>query len=87
MPLVVGFTPRRPWFEYRSGHIGFVVDKMALGYIFPSTSAPLPIVTPLIAQHSSSVIQGCYNVPNSVIASGLSLTPPQETKERECTNL
>jgi hypothetical protein len=28
--LVVGFPPRRPGFEPGSGHVGFVVDKVAL---------------------------------------------------------
>jgi hypothetical protein len=29
--LVTDFPPRRPGFEPRSGHVGFVVDKVALG--------------------------------------------------------
>jgi hypothetical protein len=32
--LVAGFPPRRPGFETRSGHVGFVVDKVELGHIF-----------------------------------------------------
>jgi hypothetical protein len=32
--LVAGFPPRRPGFDPRSGHVGFVVDKVALGQIF-----------------------------------------------------
>jgi hypothetical protein len=32
--LVAGFPPRRPWFEPRSGHVGFVVDKVVLGQVF-----------------------------------------------------
>jgi hypothetical protein len=32
--LVAGFPPRRPGFDPRSGHVGFVVDKMALGQVF-----------------------------------------------------
>jgi hypothetical protein len=32
--LVAGFPPRRPGFEPRSGHVGFVVDKVALGQVF-----------------------------------------------------
>jgi hypothetical protein len=32
--LVAGFPLRRPGFEHRSGHVGFVVDKIALGQIF-----------------------------------------------------
>jgi hypothetical protein len=32
--LVTGFSPRRPVFAPRSVHVGFVVDKVALQYIF-----------------------------------------------------
>jgi hypothetical protein len=32
--LVAGFQPRRPGFEPTSGHVGFVVDKVALGQVF-----------------------------------------------------
>jgi hypothetical protein len=38
MLLVSGFPPRRPDFGTRSGHVRFVVDKMAPGQIPPSTS-------------------------------------------------
>jgi hypothetical protein len=31
--LVAGFPPRRPKFEPRSGHVGFVVDKVSLGRV------------------------------------------------------
>jgi hypothetical protein len=27
-------TPRRPWFDSRSGHVGSVMDKVALGQDF-----------------------------------------------------
>jgi hypothetical protein len=39
--LVAGFPQRRPGFEPRSGHVGFVVDNVALrhwGRFFPSAS-------------------------------------------------
>jgi hypothetical protein len=32
--LITGFTPWQPGFKPRSGHVGFVVDEMALGQIF-----------------------------------------------------
>jgi hypothetical protein len=32
--LVARFPPRRPGFEPRSGHMGFLVDKVALGPVF-----------------------------------------------------
>jgi hypothetical protein len=33
--LATGLPPRRPWFDPRSVHVGFVVDKVALGQVFP----------------------------------------------------
>jgi hypothetical protein len=38
--LVAGFPPRRPGFEPRSGHVGFVVEKVALGQIFSFSVSP-----------------------------------------------
>jgi hypothetical protein len=32
--LVAGFPPWRPGFESMSGHMGFVVDEVALGHVF-----------------------------------------------------
>jgi hypothetical protein len=32
--LVADFPPRRPVFDTESGHLGFVVDKAALGQVF-----------------------------------------------------
>jgi hypothetical protein len=32
--LFAGFPPRKPGFDPRSGHVGFVVDKVALGQVF-----------------------------------------------------
>jgi hypothetical protein len=32
--LVAGFPPRRPGFEPGSGHVAFVMDKVALGQVF-----------------------------------------------------
>jgi hypothetical protein len=32
--LVAGFPPQRPGFEPGSGHVGFGVDKVALGQVF-----------------------------------------------------
>jgi hypothetical protein len=34
--LVAGFPPRRPGFEPRSVHVGFVVDKVEPEQIYPS---------------------------------------------------
>jgi hypothetical protein len=32
--LVAGFPPRWPGYSSRLGHVGFVVDKVALGQVF-----------------------------------------------------
>jgi hypothetical protein len=32
--IVTGLSPRRPGFAPRSIHVGFVVDKVALGQVF-----------------------------------------------------
>jgi hypothetical protein len=64
-----GFTPRRPGFGRRSGHVRFVVDKVALGQVFFKDFGVsyqlIPI--PPIAPHSSSspIIRGWYDRPNS----------------------
>jgi hypothetical protein len=72
--LVAGFIPRRPGFESRSGHVGFVVDKVALEPL-------LVILIPPIAPHSSSIVRCWYNWPVSCRRNKCtSLTPPQETK-------
>jgi hypothetical protein len=54
----VGFDPR-------SGHVWFVVDKVALGQVFSQVlQFPLPILIPSTASHSSSsTIRGWYNRP------------------------
>jgi hypothetical protein len=45
---------------------------------------PLPILIPPTAPHSSSIIWGWYNRPVVAdVPSGLSLTPPQETKKKK----
>ena len=33
--LVAGLPPRRPGFNPGSAHVGFLVDKVALGEVFP----------------------------------------------------
>jgi hypothetical protein len=50
--LVAGFPSQRPGFEPGSDHVGFVADKVALGF-------SLQIFIPLIAPQSpSSIIWG-----------------------------
>jgi hypothetical protein len=58
--LVAGFPPRRPG----SSHVGFVVDKVALGagFLRVLLRFPLPIfIPPISPQSPSPIIWGWYN--------------------------
>jgi hypothetical protein len=41
--LAAGLPPRRPGFDPRSVHVGFVVDKVALGQVFPPEFFGFPL--------------------------------------------
>jgi hypothetical protein len=82
MRLVTGIPSRRPWIEPRSGHVGFVVDKVALGQVFFRVLRfPLPILIPPTAPHSFVIRGGTTGQLVADVPSGLSLTPLQETKK------
>jgi hypothetical protein len=84
--LVAGFPPRRPGFDPRSGHVGFVVDKAALGqvfseyYGFPCQFSFHQLFHTHLSPGAGTLGQMAADVP-----SGLSLTPPQETKKKKNT--
>jgi hypothetical protein len=85
--LNVSFPP--PGFEPRSGHVGFVVDKVALGQVFseylgfPSQfSFQRLLHTHHLSSGAGTICQLVAEVP-----SGYSLTPPQETKTLGCSGL
>jgi hypothetical protein len=60
MAQVAGLSPRRPGFEPGSIHVGFVVDKVALGRFSPSTSvSPANIIPPLLHIHLSPPHEVC----------------------------
>jgi hypothetical protein len=40
--LVAGLPPRRPGFDPGSVHVGFVVDKVSLGQVFPPSTSVFP---------------------------------------------
>jgi hypothetical protein len=40
--LFAGLSPRRPGFDTGSVYVGFVVDKVTLGQVFPSSTSVLP---------------------------------------------
>jgi hypothetical protein len=54
MQLVAGFPPRQPGFDPRLGHVGFVVDKVALGQAF-SKYFGFPCSTLIIIYHPGLV--------------------------------
>jgi hypothetical protein len=69
------------------GHVGFVVNKVALGQVFPEYfsfpcqfSFHLLLHTHHLSSDAGTVGQLMVDVP-----SGLSLTPPQETKKYSWT--
>jgi hypothetical protein len=78
--LVAGFPRRWPGFKPRSGHVGFVVDKVALRQVSSGYFCfPLPIVIPPTAPHSYNLsVAGTIDQFVTDIPSGLRLTPPQE---------
>jgi hypothetical protein len=78
MRLVAGFPKRRPGFEPRSGHVGFVDRWTGAGFL-PVLPFPLPNLIPPTAPHSSGV--GTIGQLLAHVTSGLNVTPPQETKK------
>jgi hypothetical protein len=42
--LVAGLPPRMPWFDPGSVHVGFVVDKAALGQVSPRVLRFPPVI-------------------------------------------
>jgi hypothetical protein len=61
--LVAGLSPQRPGFDPGSVHVGFVVEKVALGQVFPRVPqfSPVSIIPPVLlynakAENTSSII-------------------------------
>jgi hypothetical protein len=73
-----------PGFQPRSGHVQFVVDKVALGHVsseyfgFPCQF----LFHRLLHTHQLSSVDGTIGQVMTDVPSGLSLTPPQETKKK-----
>jgi hypothetical protein len=84
--LVAGFPPLRPGFKARSGYVGFVVDKAALGQVFSEYFGMLGIssVPPIALQSlsSSRIIRGWDNRPlvASKILDSVELHPKKKKK-------
>jgi hypothetical protein len=79
--LVAGFPSRQHGFDPRWSHVGFVVDKVALGQVaskyfgFPCQFSFYQILHTHLSSGAGTVGQSVANVP-----SGLSFTPPNETR-------
>jgi hypothetical protein len=81
--LVAGFPMWWPRLEPRSGYVGFMVDRVALGQVF-SKYFGFPCqfsFNRLRHIHRLSSRAGTIGQTVANIPSGLSLTPPQETKK------
>jgi hypothetical protein len=81
--LVAGLSPRKPGFDPGSVHVGFVVDKVALGQVFPRVlrSSPVNFIPPVL--HSTEkrkkpiiFITGLHNKPQGCGASVASAAGP-----------
>jgi hypothetical protein len=84
--LVAGLSPRRPSFDPGPVHVGFVVDKVALGQVFPRVLHYTEKRKKLI------FITGLHNKPLSYRASvasaaGPFIPPPQKGCETNNTKL
>jgi hypothetical protein len=78
-----GFPPRRPGFEPRPGHVGFVVGKMAVGQFFSEYFGfPCQFSFHRLLQIHHHLSSGAGTIGQLLadVPSGLSLIPPQETK-------
>jgi hypothetical protein len=82
--FVAGFPLWRHGFEPRSSHVGFVVEKMALGQVF-SEYFGFPCQFSfhrLLHTHHLSSGAGIIGQLVADAPSGLSVTPPRETKKK-----
>jgi hypothetical protein len=80
--IIIIIPPRRPGFDTRSDHVGFVVDKVALGQLF-SEYFDFPCQFSFHQMLHTQLSFGAGKAGQLVadVPSGLSLTPPQETKK------
>jgi hypothetical protein len=80
--LVAGFPPRQSGFDPRSSHVGFVVDKVALGQVFSECFCfPCQLSFHRLLQ-TNHLSYGAGTIGQLVtdVRRWLSLTPPDETK-------
>ena len=53
--LVPGLSLQKPWLGWSSFHVGFVVDKVALGQFFLRVFLPVSIIPPMRHCHTSFI--------------------------------
>jgi hypothetical protein len=60
--FLVCLSPRNPWFCPRPVHVGFVVEKVALGKVFLPVSrfSTVSIIKPTLLTHTSVMYNRCY---------------------------
>jgi hypothetical protein len=77
---------RLPGFEPMSGHMRFVVDKVALGQVFPKYfvfHCQFSFHRLLHIHHHLSSGDGTIGQIGAEVSIGLSLTPPKDRKKRK----
>jgi hypothetical protein len=76
--LAADFLLWQPGFEPKSGHVGFVVDKVALGQVSSTSSHSTKCSVLICHLMQVQVVQLMANIP-----SGLSLTSPHNIKKKK----
>jgi hypothetical protein len=87
--LVAGFPPRRPGFDPSSGHVGFLVETVALGQVF-SEHLGFPCQFSfhrVLHTHYLSSGAGTLGQILADVQSGLSLTPTPRNKRTKLDRL
>jgi hypothetical protein len=91
--LVVGLSSRRPGFSPGSVYVGFVVDKVALGQVFPRVIrfSHVNFIPPVLhykekRKKQSSSLQGLQNKPQGCGESVASAAWPFTKKKCLCGN-
>jgi hypothetical protein len=91
--LVAGLSPRRPGFDPRPVHVGFVVDKVALGQVFPPSTSASPCQfystgAPLLGKMGKMFITGLHKQPEGCGTSVASAAGPffkkNSSRSRAC---
>ena len=84
--LVAGLSPQRPGFDPGSVHVGFMVDKVALGHVFLRVLrfSPVNFIPPVNCKNGKEIvfIKGLHSKPQGWGASVASAAGPF-TKKRQ----